>query len=92
MYDELYSRRYTPTSKGGYRMELLTTVAPFGVLPRVPLVILQMVPLVANATIGLPMVPLAYQWYQFVPFGEPMIPLALPLVQMVLPMVPLVKP
>ena len=39
-------------------------VAPFGVLPMVPLVILPMVPLVATGTIGLPMVPLAYQWYQ----------------------------
>ena len=31
----------------------------------VPLVILPMVPLVANGTIGLPMVPLAYQWYNW---------------------------
>ena len=37
------------------------SMAPFGVLPMVPLVILPMVPLVANGTIGLPMVPLAYQ-------------------------------
>ena len=55
----------------------------------VPLVILPMVPLVANdtidnanGTIGLPMVPLA----------ELVVPLALPLVPMVLPMVPLVEP
>ena len=46
---------------------------------------LPMVPLVANGTIGLPMVPL-------VPLGEPMVPFALPLVPMVLPMVPLVEP
>ena len=30
----------------------------------VPLVILPMVPLVANDIIGLPMVPLAYHWHQ----------------------------
>ena len=48
----------------------------------VPLVILPMVPLVANGIIGLPMVPL----------GEPVVQLALPLVPMVLPMVPLVEP
>ena len=51
----------------------------------VPLVILPMVPLVANGTIGLPMVPI-------LPLVESMVPLALPLVQMVLHMVPLVKP
>ena len=39
--------------------------AQFEVLPMVPLVILPMVPLVANGTIGLTMIPLAYQWYQW---------------------------
>ena len=49
-----------------------------------------MVPLVANGTIDLPMVPL-------IPLGEPMVPLALPLVPIALngigiPLVPLVEP
>ena len=44
---------------------LTLTVALFGVLPMVPLVILPMVPLVANGTIGLPLVPMAYQWYHW---------------------------
>ena len=44
----------------------------FMVLPMVPLEILPMVPLVANGTIGLPLVPM-------VPLGGPMVPLALPL-------------
>ena len=57
------------------------TEALFRVLPMVPLVISPMVPLVANGTIGFPMVPL----------GEPMVPLALQLEPMVLPMVPLVE-
>ena len=57
----------------------------FGVLPMVPLEILAMAPLVANGTIGLPLVPM-------IPLGGPMVPLALPLVPMVLPMVPLVEP
>ena len=35
----------------------------------VPLVILPMVPLVANGTIGFPMVPLAYQWYHWLTNG-----------------------
>ena len=72
-------------SKKAVSHHISQILAPFGVLPMVPFVILPMVPLVANGTIGLPMVPI-------VPFGEPMVPLTLPLVQMVLPMVPLVKP
>ena len=70
----------------------LLLMAPFGVLPMLPLVILpkgtigsQWYHWQSNCTIGLPMVPL-------VPLGEPMIPLALPLASMVLPMVPLVQP
>ena len=46
-------------------------LALFGFLPMVTLVILPIVPLVANGTIGLPMVPM-------VPFGEPIVPLVEP--------------
>ena len=42
-------------------------------------------PMVANGTVGFPMIPM-------VPLGEPMVPLALPLIPMVKPMVPLVEP
>ena len=65
--------------------QLTEKLGLFGVLPMVLLESLPMVPLVANCTIGLPMIPM-------VTLGEPMVPLTLPLVEMVLPMVPLVEP
>ena len=68
----------------GELSRFLVLMRAFGVLPMVPLEILPMVPLVANGTIGLPLVTM-------VPLGGPIIPLTLPLVTMVLPMVPLVE-
>ena len=50
------------------RTYLAYILAPFGVPPMVSLVILPMVPFVANGTIGLPMVQLA----PILPLGEPM--------------------
>ena len=65
----------------------------------VQLVILPMVQLVVNGTIGLPLAYRLHHWLTngntglpMVPLEEPMVPLALPLVPMVLPMVPSVEP